>query len=214
MPVLGPVKYEVVTKAINEGNQWVTVMVENVGDEEITGLSVELHSLNTYNLDATGTGEYIPSLRPNEEAYLNFQVRARLSTDIYFVFDGSIGEASFNWQSPYSHILVGEPSAEIASFFVLSEPYPYLVKDLTAEVRVRGNIPSSSLSVQFWVSTPDGDYINMGESDLPALEEGEVESVTVDYITSEEGMHRFYVYLYDGENLVDSATDRVLVTKE
>jgi len=54
----------------------------------------------------------------------------------------------------------------------------------------------------------------MGESDLHALEEGEVESVTVDYITSEEGMHRFYVYLYDGENLVDSATDRVLVTKE
>jgi hypothetical protein len=115
---------------------------------------------------ATGTGEYVPSLRPNEEVYLNFQVRARLSTDIYLVFEGSIGEANFSWQSTYSYISVGEPAAEIASFFVLSEPYPYLVKDLTAEACIRGNIPSSSLSVQFWVSTPGGDYIKNGESEI------------------------------------------------
>lgn len=214
MPKLGPLRYEVTTKIINEGKQWLTVEVENVTDQNIRALSVDLNSLNSYNIDVLGTGEYIPLLRPNEETFLTFQVRARRSTDVYLVFEGATDGAIFTWESPYTYIMVGTPVAEIQSFFVLSEPYPYLVKDLNAEARVKGNVFSSDLSVHFWVSTPAGDYVKMGEVDIPSISEGEIKTVTSSYITSEEGIHRFYAYLYVNDNLIDSETDRVYVTKE
>jgi hypothetical protein len=214
MTELGPLEYEIEDKSLNEGKQWLTVKVENISDQNISGLSVELHSLNSYNLDVIGSDEYVPVLRPNEETFLVFQVRARMSSDVYLVFEGSTDGASFTWQSPYTYIMVGAPVAEIQSFFVMTEPYPYLVKDLNAEAVVRGNTFSTELSISFWVSTPDGSYVKMAEENVASLDKGEIETISADYITGQEGMHRFYAYLYDGENLIDSDTDRVYVTQE
>lgn len=214
MPVLGPLRYEITNKSLNEGKQWITVKVENTSDNEIFGLSVDLNSLNSYSLEIIGAGEYVPVLEPGEDAFLVFQVRARMSTDIYLVFEGATDGASFTWQSPYTYIIVGAPVAEIQSFFVLTEPYPVLVKDLNAEALIKGNAFSSDLSVSFWVSTPSGEYAKMGEDTILSIDKGEIKTASANYLTGEEGMHRFYAYLYDGEDLIDSDTDKVYVTEK
>jgi len=156
MPIREPIRYELSPRKLDVGEQWLTLTLENVSDDEMTSVSVNLNTTNFVDLEVLGTGEFVPAMRPEEEVILTFKVRAQRTTDVYVILDGLKDGDPFYWESPYITIDIGAPIAEITSLFVLSEPYPYLTKDLKAECTVFGNEAATGLTVHFWVDTPSG----------------------------------------------------------
>ena len=214
MPIREPIRYELSPRKLDVGEQWLTLTLENVSDDEMTSVSVNLNTTNFVDLEVLGTGEFIPAMRPEEEVILTFKVRAQRTTDVYVILDGLKDGDPFYWESPYITIDIGAPIAEITSLFVLSEPYPYLTKDLQAECTVFGNEAATGLTVHFWVDTPSEESVDLGEVGVPALKKGGFQTVRAEYITAEEGLHRFYAYLYDGIKLLDRETDLIYVREE
>jgi hypothetical protein len=151
---------------------------------------------------------------PEEEVILTYKVRAQRTTDVYVILDGLKGGDPFYWESPYITLDIGAPIAEIISLLVLSEPYPYLTKDLTAECTIFGNETTINLTVHFWVDTPFEESVDHGEVYVPSVKKGGFQTVRAEYITAEEGLHRFYAYLYDGIKLLDRETDLIYVREE
>lgn len=132
MVVKYPIRYKIEPKQIDQGTHWISLTIENVGDEIIEELDVRLNSLDSYYLWIYGTGEYIASLAPEEEVSIPFQVSANGTTEVYASLSGERGGEYFYWESPNIKIKVGEEAAEIRSIFVLTHPYTTIGKTLEA----------------------------------------------------------------------------------
>ena len=100
MPVKDEIRYEINPSEIEAGKKWLTVEIENNSLEELVGVSVELHSTDSNAINILGSGDFVPSLSPNEEALLSFQVRAMRTADEYIVLDGEKGNFPYYWVSP------------------------------------------------------------------------------------------------------------------
>jgi hypothetical protein len=128
--------------------------------------------------------------------------------------DGIQEARPLHWLSSFMAVSVGEPLAEITSFFVLTEPYARVETELETEATLKAHTKVENLTIRFWVEVPEGDLFNLGDEHVPVMDEGDVERVRATYVTAVEGLHRFYVYLYEDDRLLYNETDRILVGRE
>ncbi len=99
MPIRSPIRYELSPRKLNVGEQWLTLTLENISQDGMTSVSKPKHT-NFFDLEILGTGEYVPSMRPEKEVILTFKVRAKRKTDVYVILNGLEGGNPFYGESP------------------------------------------------------------------------------------------------------------------
>ncbi|MBD3207564.1 hypothetical protein GF319_14630 [Candidatus Bathyarchaeota archaeon] len=214
MPVKDNVRYEIIPRKVNEGRKWITVILENKDSRDISGASVELHSTDSSAISVRSTGEFVPNISQDEEVQLPFQIDAKRTAELFIVLDGIQETRPLHWLSSFITVSVGEPRVEITSLFVLSEAYARLETELETEATLEAHTKTGNLTARFWVETPEGELLDLGEENISTMDDGEVKKVSASYVTAIEGLHRFYVYLYEGNKLLERKTDRILVGRE
>lgn len=155
-----PIEYELNPTAIDEGLNWVTLKLKNIGSVTLENLDVQLHSLDTYNLSIYGTslgfgaGQYLSELEPNEEKEVVFRVNASGSAELYVTIKAHENGRNFWWESGWTHIKLITEKAEIGSLLVLSNPYTTIGKTISVEATIKGLQKSAELKLEFWVEIP------------------------------------------------------------
>jgi hypothetical protein len=204
-----PLEYELQPKSIPAGTRWLTVNLKNVGTQTLTGMDVNLNSFDTYSMSVFGTGSYVSVLESGDERLLSFQVSALYSTSLYISIDGWKDGESFHWESPYIPVTVGKEAAELVSLFAMTEPYPALKKKITVEATIRGLTQTEGLDLEFWATTPSGDFEELATVETKALSPDEEVTYSAEITPEEQGMHTIYAYLYDDGRRIARETEYV-----
>lgn len=207
-----PIRYTLNPKSIAAGRSWLTLSVQNISDDPLTGLNVRLNSLDTYDIDVEDDAQYVPRLAPDEEREFHYQVTARESTGVYISLDGRWGDEPFHWESPSRRIAVGEALAELVSLFALTEPHPRPGETITCEATLRGIRTSTGLILEFWVDTPGGESISPDKMATESLPPGETATYTAEFTPEEQGIYVLHAYLFDGVRRIGHATEYITVS--
>jgi hypothetical protein len=155
-----PIEYEFNPTEMDKGKQWLTLKLKNTGNKTLKRLSVELQSLDTFDLFPfifpSGIGHYIRELKPDEEREVVFQVNASGSADVYATISARKNGDYFWWESGWTHISITEEKAEIGRLLVLSHPYTKIGKSISVEATIKGlrKVTGGGLKLEFWVETP------------------------------------------------------------
>ncbi len=207
-----PIRYTLNPKSIAAGRSWLTLSVQNISDDPLTGLNVRLNSLDTYDIEVRDDAQYVPKLAPDEEQEIHYQVMARQPTGVYVSLDGRWGEEPFHWESPSRRIAVGEALAELVSLFALTDPYPRPGETITCEATLRGIRTSAGLILEFWVDTPGGESISPDKVATKSLPPGEVATYTAEFTPEEQGIYVLHAYLFDNTRRIGHATEYITVS--
>jgi hypothetical protein len=213
MRIVYPFEFEVVTKEIDAGIQWLTLRLKNIGDETVRSLEVKLYSLDTYGISILGTGNYIFSLNPDEEVFQAFQVSANATTDLYASVSGFKGTERFWVDSPWATIKVGKEVAELESMFALTEPYTLIGKVVKVEARVKGLKDSKGLDLEFSVDLPSGKSKKLEKIEIKELSAGQEARYTTEITPKESGFFTVHAYLYHHWKRIGHRTDNLWVEK-
>jgi len=212
MPKRYPIQYELTPRAVNPGKlRWVTLTLKNIGDDPLESLSVNLSSLDTYCIMVLGKGAFIQALGPGETESQPFQISAQGTGAVYVALDGQKDDKPFHWESPDLTITVGGQPAEIVSFVALAAPRARLGEPLTFEARVRGLIKSDNLVIEFWVKTPDGNFLSLTKEGLGVVETGEQVEPSIEFTPQEEGLYTIHAYLYQGSRRIDHRAEHLSI---
>lgn len=214
MGIRYPIQYDLNPKTIDVGRRWLTLELENIGAENLTGLDVRLNTLDVYSISVYGTGSYISALDPNEEQMISFQVSANSTGSVYVSIDGWRDGESFHWESPGVLVTVGREVAELGSLFAMTEPYPPLRKTIRCEANVRGLAESEGLRLEFWADTPSGEFEELATVETKQLSAGEEARYAAEITPEEEGLYTLYAYLYDGVRRIGREVETVYVRQE
>lgn len=215
-----PIEYELNPTVVDEGNNWVTLKLKNIGSDTLENLDVQLHSLDTYNLSVYGTslgfgaGQYISELEPNEEKEVAFRISASGSAELYVTIKGHKNGKYFWWESGGTHIKLITEKAELGSLLVLSNPYTTIGKTISAEATVKGLQKTAGLSLEFWVETPAGKSEQQVKLDIKDLPVGEEARYTAEFTPKETGYYKIYAYLYDGWKRIGYETETIYARKQ
>jgi len=214
-----PIKYELTPAQIDEGLNWLTLKLKNMGKESLVGLDIQLHSLDTYNLTVYGTwgigaGHYITELGPNKETECVFRVNALGPANVYATIKGWKNGDHFWWESGWTKIRLIEETAEIGHLLVLSHPYTLIGKTLSVEATVKGLKKSTGLALEFWVETPSGKSEKQATIDLKDLPVGEEARYTAEFTPKEIGYYTIYAYLFEGYMRIGHKTETVYAQKK
>ena len=209
-----PIRYEISPREVETGTHWITLELENVGEEDLYNLDVNLNSVDSYNLSVLGTGEFVAHLAQNVETFLNYQISSIRSTDVYITISGRRDDEYFYWESPLIRINVPGAIAEISPLFVLSHPYSMMGKTLEAEATIKGLSESIGLDLEFWVDTPTGEFKEIANIETKSLSPEEYMRYSAEFTPEEEGIYTVYAYLYQNGRLLDRETDMIWVEKE
>ncbi len=208
-----PIAYDIDPKSVPAGRSWVTVTLENVSEDGLSGLNVRLNSLDTYAIEVVDDAQFVASLGPGEERALRFQLGARQSGGVYISVDGRWGGEPFHWESPSRRIAVGAEIIELVSAFILSDPEPRRGEPVIIKATLRGLTMASRLVLEFWVETPSGNSISVDKTATDLLNPGEVATYKSDpFIPEEEGIYVIHVYLFDGTRRIGYGTDYLTIT--
>lgn len=213
MGIRYPIQYDLSPKTIDVGRRWLTLELENIGAENLTGLDVRLNTLDVYSISVYGTGSYLSELGPNEEQMISFQVSANSTGSVYVSIDGWRDGEPFHWESPGLLITVGREVAELVSLFAMTEPYPPLGEMMRCEATVRGLAESEGLRVEFWALTPSGEFNELATVETKQLSAGEEARYAAEITPEEEGLYTLYAYLYDGVRRIGRKVETVHVTQ-
>lgn len=208
-----PIEYEMSPDEIDRGLHWLTLSLKNVGDEPLTGLSVQLHSLDDYSIAVAGEGNYVESLGPGEEEEIPYRVSADLTGRVYAAVEGWSDDDGFEWESPGVLIQVGDAAAELVSVFALTEPYPSPGEMLRCEAIVQGMEPAGDLHLEFWAQQPQGTFAELATLDNLQLSAGDENAYATEITPQQEGDYFIHAYLYDGAQRIGHAMDRVYVVE-
>ena len=104
-----PLEYELNPTEIEKGTNWVTLKLKNIGNDTLTDLDVQLHSVDTYNLTVYGTwwsggGQHITALAPSEQHEVVFRVNAIGSANVYVTLKGRMDGKYFWWESSWASL--------------------------------------------------------------------------------------------------------------
>ena len=217
-----PFDYELTPAEIDVGINWVTLKLKNIGNEILKALDIQLHSLDTYNLTVygaglLGAGQYIPSLRPNEEKELVFRVNVLGSANVYVTIKASRDKEYLKyltWESGWTNLRLREEKAEIGRLLVLSNPYTAIGKTISAEATIKGLRESTGLRLEFWVESPTGKNEKQATMDLKDLPVGEEARYTAEFTPKEMGYYTIFVYLYDGWRRIGYETERIYAREQ
>lgn len=202
-----PLAYGLAPKnVIQPGIHWVTVYLENIGDQDLERLSVNLNSLDDYSVNVQGSGAYLGALPVGEEKSAPFQITVSRSGMVYVRVEGGQDDAPFSWESLGILIRVNEEVAELTSFFALTPPYPFRGTPVELEATIFGHILSRNLVLEFWAETPRGETQSLAKMGTETLAAGEQQRYTVTFTPEEEGIYILHVYLYDGANRIGYQT--------
>ena len=193
-----PLEYELTPKEIDTGRHWMTLSLRNIGAQELTGLDVNLNSLDAYSISVLGTGSYVAMLGPDESLELPFQVSADRTGRVYVTLDGWQDGERFHWESPEIPVTVGAEAAELVSLFAMTEPHPVVGEAVRCEATVRGLSETRGLGLEFWADTPGGAFEELAIVDTKPLGEGEEVTYSAQITADEDGLYTIYAYLYDG----------------
>lgn len=207
-----PIRYDFSTQTVRSGDSWLTVTVENLGDEPLIGLSARLNSLDTYSVDVQEPEKYLADLAPGEEAQLHYRITAQQSSSVYVSLDGRWAEEPFHWESPARRIVVGEEMVELVSFFALTEPRQQLGQPITCEARLRGVVPSAGLILEFWLEKPSGESVSLAKVATEPLAPGETTRYTAEFTPEEEGIYVLHAYLFDDLQRIGHAVEYVSIS--
>ncbi len=207
-----PMEYELRPKNVDAGMRWLTLDVENKGDEALTSVDVKLNSLDTYSIDVHGVGQYIVKLAPHQQVSRHFQITANLTSRLYVSLDGWKGGEHFHWETPGILITVGEEVAELMSVFALTAPYPPPGQEIVCEAKVRGLADSQDLTLEFWSQAPSGTFA-FDTVEIGALEAEEETTKRFAMEPEEEGSYTIHAYLYDGGRRIGHEVDHVYVVQ-
>jgi hypothetical protein len=211
MAIKYPLEYELTPTSMDSGRHWVTLRVKNIGTQDLTGLDLNLNSLDAYSISVLGTGSYISILEPNESRELPFQVSANRTGSLYLTLDGWKDGERFHWESPGLPITVGAESAELVSLFAMTEPYSIVGERVRCEATVRGLGQSEGLKLEFWADTPGGEFEELAIVETKALSPGEEATYSAEVAPDEEGLYTIYAYLYDGVRRIGREVEYVYV---
>ncbi len=207
-----PVRYSLSPRSVESGDSWLTVTIENLGDEALTELNVRLNSLDTYSIDVQEPEKYLAELEPGEEAQLHYRITAQQASSVYVSLDGRWGQEPFHWESPAQRIVVGEEMVELVSLFALTEPYPQIGEPITCEATLRGIVPSTGLILEFWLEKPSGESVSLDKVATAPLGPGETAQYTAHFTPEEEGFYVLHAYLFDDLRRIGHATEYVSIS--
>ena len=212
MVVKHPIEFSLSPQIVEQsGTYWATLALKNVDRKILSELDVRLNSLDSYAITIHGRGRYIPTLRPNEEQNVFFQVEANNTASLYVTINGRENHNHFHWESSGIRFKVGLEVAELRSVFTLTEPYPPFGKNLTCEATVMGNKESEGLNLEFWLEDPSGRVEALDKMKTKKLSAEEMARYTVEMKPEEEGFYMIYVYLYHKTRRIGYETDTVWV---
>ena len=208
-----PIRYEISPIEVERGMQWLTLKLENIGEEPLQALGVQLHSMDDYSIAVAGEGNYLASLARAEEEEIPYRISADLTGRVYASVEGWEGEDRFEWESPGILIKVGEVPAELVSVFAMTEPYPSPGEELRCEAIVRGLDPTGGLKLEFWAQQPGGAFEELATLENLKVSGGEEHTYATEIRPQRQGEHVVHAYLYEGHDRIGHATDRVYVGK-
>jgi len=206
-----PISYTLNPKSIDPGRSWLTLSVQNISDDPLTGLNVRLNSLDTYDIGVRDDAQYVTKLASDEEREFHYQVTARESTGLYISLDGRWGGEPFHWESPPRRIAVGEEIAELVSLFALTDPYPRPGETITCEATLRGITTSAGLILEFWIETPGGESISPDKVATETLARGQTATYTAEFTPEEQGIYVLHAYLFDDVRRIGHKTEYIAV---
>jgi len=206
-----PIEFEVTPSDVNRGVHWLTLRLKNVGDEELSGLGVRLHSMDDYSIAIAGEGNYVESLEPGGEEEIPYRVSVDLAGRVYASIEGWRGEERFEWESPGILIRIEDVPAELVNVFALTAPYPTPGEELRCEAIVRGLEPEGEPRLEFWAQEPQGGFEQLATLDNLQLSAEDETTYTTEITPGQEGTYIVHAYLYDGERRIGHATDTVYV---
>ena len=215
-----PIEYELNPTEMDKGKQWLTLKLKNTGNKTLKRLSVELQSLDTFDLFPfifpSGIGHYIRELKPDEEREVVFQVNASGSADVYATISARKNGDYFWWESGWTHISITEEKAEIGRLLVLSHPYTKIGKSISAEATIKGlrKVKGRELKLEFWVDTPSEKMEKQASIDIKDLPVGEEACYSAEFTPKETGLYTIYAYLYDGWRRIDRKTECIYAQKK
>jgi hypothetical protein len=211
-----PIEYELNPTAIDKGTHWLTLKLKNIGSETLRRLDVQLHSLDTLNLQLPavyGTGDFLREFKPGEEREVVFRVNAYGPADVYATIIARKDGDYFWWESGWTHINV-EDKAELERVLVLSHPYTTIGKTLSVEATVKGLQKGTGMRLEFWVEHRSGKSEKQAEMNIKELSVGEEARYTAEFTPKETGYYNIHVYLYDGWKRTGHKTNFIYVQKE
>lgn len=211
MAIKYPIEYELVPTTIDTGRHWVTLNLKNIGNQDLTGLDVNLNSLDAYSMSALGTGSYVSSLKSDEERAIPYQLSANRTVGLYVTADGWRDGKRFHWESPSILVTVGSDVAQLVSLFAMTEPYPILGEKVRCEATVRGLSESERLTLEFWADTPSGAFEELAAVETKALSPNEEATYAAEITPDEEGLYTIYAYLYDGVDRIGRRIEHIQV---
>ena len=211
MAIKYPLEYELTPTSIDTGRHWVTLRLKNIGTQDLTGLDINMNSLDAYSISVLGTGSYVSILKPDESRELPFQVSANRTGSLYVTLDGWKDGERFHWESPGMPVTVGAEVAELVSLFAMTEPYSFIGEKVRCEATIRGLAQSEGLKLEFWADTPGGDFEELAIVETKALDPGEEATYSAEISPSEDGLYTIYAYLYDGVRRIGREVEYVYV---
>jgi hypothetical protein len=210
-----PIEYELNPTVIDKGTHWLTLKLKNIGSETLKRLDVQLHSLNTLNIQfpVHGAGQYLAEFKPDEEREMAFRVNAYGSADAYATIIARKDGDYLWWESGWTHIHV-EDKAELERMLVLSHPYTTIGKTLSVEATIKGLRKSTGMKLEFWVEPPSGKSEMQAEMNIKELSAGEEARYSVEFTPKEMGYYNIHAYLYDGWRRTGHKTNFIYVQKK
>ena len=211
MAIKYPLEYELTPSSIDTGRHWVTLRLKNIGTQDLTGLDINLNSLDAYSISVLGTGSYVSILRPDETREIPFQVSANRTGSLYLTLDGWKGGGRFHWESPGMPITVGAEVAKLVSLFAMTEPYSVVGERIRCEATIRGLSTSEGLKLEFWADTPGGAFEELAIVETKALDPGEEATYSAEVTPDDDGLYTVYAYLYDRVRRIGREVEYVYV---
>lgn len=206
-----PLELQLKPRTIEPGQHWLSLRLNNVGMENLTGLDVRLNSLDDYSLTVLGTGKFVSRLQPEEKELLPFQVSASRTGQVYVSVDGWKGGVKFHWESPEMEITIGGEPAELSSLFAVTEPYSVVGDKIMMEATLKGLEENQGLTLEFWADTPRGAFEELAVIETKPLSPGELAAYSAEIVAAEEGLYTLYAYLYEGVRRIGRKVEYVYV---
>jgi hypothetical protein len=211
MAIKYPLEYELTPTSIDAGRHWVTLTLKNIGTQDLTGLDINVNSLDAYSISVLGTGSYVSILESSGSRDVPFQVSANRTGSLYVTLDGWKDGERFHWESPGIPMTVGAEVAELVSLFALTEPYSLIGERVRCEATIRGLSESEGLKLEFWADTPGGAFEELAIVETKALSAGEEATYSAEITPDEDGLYTIYAYLYDGVRRIGREVEYVYV---
>lgn len=211
MAIKYPLEYDLQPRSVDAGRHWVTLRLNNIGQDDLTGLDIKLNSLDAYSMSVLGTGSYVSMLQAGESREIPFQVSANRTASVYVTLDGWKDGERFHWESPGVPVTVGAEVVELASLFAMTEPYSVIGERVRCEATMRGLARSEGLKLEFWADTPTGEFEELAIVETKTLDPGEEATYSAEITPEEEGLYTIYAYLYEGVRRIGREVEYVYV---